>query len=140
MQMKENINLEILFILIFIVIASGIYGCSKNEKIAEGRYTVYYFHPTARCEGCINMESYMKELIEKKYKEIIIFKAINIEDKENQHYRKEFDLKFSSVIVEEEDTKRWKNLDSVWTYTEDKEKFIEYADRNIENFINKGGK
>ena len=86
MQMKENINLEILFILIFIVIASGIYGCSKNEKIAEGRYTVYYFHPTARCEGCINMESYMKELIEKKYKDIIIFKAINNADEQDLFY------------------------------------------------------
>ena len=125
-------------ILFFIILT----GCGKKDEAkinnnSEIKYTAYYFHPTARCESCINLENYIKELIETKYVNSgFRFKEINIEQKENEHYRKDYNLLFSSVIIENSESKKWKNLDSVWSYTDNKDKFFKYAEREINNFIN----
>ncbi len=117
-------------------------GCGKKNESAAGsgiNYTAYYFHPTARCESCINLESFLKELIEKKYApKGFVFREVNIEDKENAHYRKDYSLKFSSVIISKTENGKetnWVNLDSVWSYTEKKEDFFRYSEREIDNFI-----
>ena len=113
---------------------------SKQKDNSSTKYIAYYFHPTARCEGCLNMESFLEELIDTKYsKEGFIFTELNIEDKENQHYRKDYDLKFSSVILakyEGDKQSKWKNLDSVWSFTEKKEEFFRYTEKEINQFIN----
>ena len=131
-----------LYFLIFILILSVSFSCNKNKneiKKDNTKYIAYYFHPTARCEGCMNMEAYLKEIIDTKYaKEGITFIGLNIEDTENEHFRKDFDLKYSSVIlvkVEGDKNTKNKNLDSVWSYTENKQKFFEYSEKEINNFI-----
>ena len=82
----------------------------------------------------------MKELIETKYIEDgFHFEAVNIEEKGNEHFKKDFDLQFSSIIlVKLENNKqiKWKNLDSVWSYTNDKGKFFNYAEEEVRNFMN----
>jgi hypothetical protein len=132
---------QIYFLLLFLLL-SVLISCNKNKdeiKNDNTKYIAYYFHPTARCEGCMNMEAYLKEIIDKKYaKEGITFIGLNIEDTENEHFRKDFDLKYSSVIlvkVEGDKNTKWKNLDSVWSYTENKQKFFEYSEKEINNFI-----
>jgi hypothetical protein len=131
-------------ILITIFIVSAVFtGCTKQVETrqnAGGKYVAYYFHPTARCESCLNLESFLKEMIQDKYaKQGFEFREVNIEDKENQHYRKDYALKFSSVIISKIESGKetnWKNLDSVWSYTENKEQFFKYSEREIDNFIN----
>jgi hypothetical protein len=132
---------QIYFLLLFLLL-SVLISCNKNKdeiKNDNTKYIAYYFHPTARCEGCMNMEAYLKEIIDTKYaKEGITFIGLNIEDTENEHFRKDFDLKYSSVIlvkVEGDKNTKWKNLDSVWSYTENKQKFFEYSEKEINNFI-----
>lgn len=116
-------------------------ACSKENTINQNKnvnekYIVYYFHPTARCESCLNLEAYIKEIVETKYtKAGFVFKSINIEDKENEHFRKEFNLKFSSVVIVNMENNRWRNLDSIWSYVEAKEEFFNYAQKEINNFI-----
>jgi hypothetical protein len=129
-------------IFLFFVLAVILYSCKTQEnKIESGvSYTMYYFHPTARCESCINIENFTKELIETKYnKELKIkFIALNIEDTQNEHFRKDYDLKFSSVVLtKQKDNKeeKFKNLDSIWTYSSDKEGFFKYMDSEIKEFI-----
>ena len=112
------------------------FACSNNNT----KYIAYYFHPTARCQSCLNLESFMKELIENKYTEDgFQFNEVNIDEQENEHYKKEFDLQFSSVILvkfENEKQIKWKSLDSIWSYTNDKEKFFNYAEQEIKDFLN----
>lgn len=135
--MKTN---SIIFLTLALLIAI-IAGCGKTEdastkKNPGDKYIAYYFHPTARCESCINLENYVKEIVETKYaREGFRFKEINIDKTENEHFKKDFDLKFSSVIIRNLNNNKWKNLDSVWSYTENKEKFMKYADRVISDFI-----
>jgi hypothetical protein len=127
-------------VLIFMAVFTGCTKQVENKPTADGKYIAYYFHPTARCESCLNLESFLKEMIEKKYaKQGFEFKEVNIEDRENQHYRKDYSLKFSSVIISKVESGKetnWKNLDSVWSYTDNKEKFFIYSEREIDNFIN----
>jgi len=117
-------------------------SCGKKDEAkinnnSEVKYTAYYFHPTARCESCLNLEAYIKELIESKYSSKgFAYKSINIEEKENVHFRKDYNLQFSSVIIENSENKKWKNLDSIWSFTNNKIKFIEYTEKEINQFIN----
>jgi|WetSurMetagenome_2_1015567.scaffolds.fasta_scaffold459464_1 hypothetical protein len=131
--------------LIFFVLclySAIIPGCGKKEganlnKNSDEKYIAYYFHPTARCESCINLENYIKELIETKYTDKgFSFKEVNIDLKENEHFRNDYDLKFSSVILVNTNSNKWKNLYLIWSYTDDKEKFLNYAESEINNFIN----
>jgi hypothetical protein len=131
-------------VLILIALALGItiLSCSKGKVFETNdiTYTVYYFHPTARCESCINIENFTKELVTTKYTTPLAMKyvALNIEDAENEHYRKDFNLKFSSVVIvksKKGETEKYKNLDSIWTYSENKFNFFNYADREIQCFV-----
>jgi hypothetical protein len=117
-------------------------SCSKEKILGTNNitYTVYYFHPTARCESCINIESFTKELVTTKYTTPISMKyiALNIEDPENEHFRKDFNLKFSSVIIAKSkkgEIEKYKNLDSIWSYSENKFNFFRYADNEIQSFM-----
>lgn len=120
-----------------VILISACLSCGKNKVENKNIYTAYYFHPTARCESCLNLEAFLKELIETKYsKEGFEFKEMNIEQKENEHFKKDYDLKFSSVIILNKENNKWKNLDSVWSFTDNKEKFFNYTSKEIELFIN----
>jgi hypothetical protein len=128
--------------LLFILLAMILFSCKKEEsKIESGvSYTMYYFHPTARCESCINIENFTKELIEAKYKSNpeIKFAALNIEDTQNEHFRKDYNLKFSSVVISKtKDGKeeKYENLDSIWSYSDNKDGFTKYMDSEIKEFI-----
>lgn len=131
------IYLCVLFCIFLIIV---IYGCgneTEDNTNKEIKYTAYYFHPTARCESCLNLEAFLKELIENKYTEKgVEFKTINIEEKENEHYKNKYELMFSSVVLTKKESDKWRKLDSVWSFTYDKEKFFRYAENEINNFTN----
>lgn len=129
-------------LLLFFTLLLFAISCKKEEVKTESgvSYMMYYFHPTARCESCINIENFSKELIETKFNKNpeIKFIALNIEDNQNQHFRKDYDLKFSSVIISKkvkEKEEKYKNLDSIWTYSSDKDGFFKYMDSEIKEFI-----
>ncbi len=135
-------NYRILLLLLFVTLLT--LSCKQNYDAApdssgKTNYTAYYFHPAARCENCLNLESFAKELIETKFGDKpIAFKPINIDEEENKHYKNDYELMFSSlVIVKFQNGARvkWKNLDSAWSYTNNKEKFFSYAEKEINNFI-----
>jgi hypothetical protein len=84
---------------------------------------VYYFHATARCTECINM----------------IFLPLNIEDSANEHYINDFQLDVSTVILSKvinNKQVRWKNLEHVWKYADDKQLFFKYVRKGINDFLN----
>lgn len=135
---------SIRIILLLLVLSLGITLTSCNKEKVFGTnditYTVYYFHPTARCESCINIENFTKELVTTKYSTPIAMKyiALNIEEPENEHFKKDFNLKFSSVVITKSkkgEIEKYKNLDSIWTYSDNKFNFFKYADSEIQSFL-----
>ncbi|MCX6160478.1 MAG: nitrophenyl compound nitroreductase subunit ArsF family protein [Ignavibacteriae bacterium] len=127
-------------IIMFFSCTTGTKKVQENKNENGVSYTMYYFHPTARCESCINIENCTKELLVTKYKSNpeIKFVPLNIENSENEHFTKDYNLKFSSVILTKQKNskeEKYKNLDSIWTYSGNKDGFIKYADSEIESFI-----
>jgi hypothetical protein len=66
------------------------------------------------------------------------FQSLNIEEDGNEHFIKDYNLEFSSVIlvkIKNDEKVKWKSLDSIWSFTSNKDKFFEYAEKEINNFI-----
>jgi hypothetical protein len=117
----------------------------STVKPQSKKIIVYYFHPTARCSTCINIENFTQETVESKFRKeqkdkTLFFKSVNIEDSLNEHFVKDFNLTSSSVIlVKYEGKKRtgWKNLEKVWALEKDKEKFSIYIKIELQQFLKK---
>lgn len=112
----------------------------KKNKV---KIIAYYFHPTARCPSCINIENFTREVVETMFKKenksgLISFKQLNIEDSLNEHYIDDYKLEFSSVILAKfinNKQVKWKNLEHVWKYSGDKDSFFKYMKIEIKDFI-----
>lgn len=119
----------------------------QPEKKDNIKVIAYYFHPTARCPTCINIENYAKEVIDTKFskekdKGIITFREINIEDSINEHYINDYELTSSSLILVMYENKRqvkWKNLEKVWKFAGNKEEYFAYAKIEISQFLKEKG-
>lgn len=117
-------------------------SCQKEKIIGTNNitYKVYYFHPSARCESCINIENFTKELVTTKYSTPLPMKyeSLNIEEPDNEHFRKDFNLKFGSVVIAKYNkgqVEKYKNLDSIWSYSDNKFNFFKYADSEFQAFL-----
>jgi hypothetical protein len=143
MGIKNIIPIVSLQGLLMIFILSLLFVSCKKESVLgtnDITYKVYYFHPTARCESCINIENFTKELVTTKYTTPVAMKyeALNIEEPQNEHYKKDFGLKFSSVVVakyKKGEVEKFRNLDSIWSYSDNKFNFFRYADSEIQAFL-----
>lgn len=69
---------------------------------------------------------------------IIELKIINIDDKENEHFIKDYDLYMQAVIlskiVDDKEIMN-KNLDKIWDLVENKEKYYLYIEKEIKEFM-----
>ena len=103
---------------------------------------VYYFHPAARCETCLNIEAYSKEAVEswkKKYDGKAEWKALNIDERENERFVTYYNLQFSSLVLSEQQGGRelkWKNLGEIWNLSNNKEEFIRFVKDELDHFTN----
>jgi len=111
---------------------------SQNKKVV-----VYYFHTTFRCQSCNMIEKFTKEAVEAGFANelksgIVEMKIINVEEKGNEHFAKDYKLYTKSVIVSDvKDGKEitWKNLDKVWTLLRDQNKFIDYIQTEVKTSL-----
>ncbi len=117
-------------------------------KTAKGRQIiVYYFHGAFRCYTCTNMENYAKEAIETNFKDdlaagLLEFKEVNVEDRGNEHFADDYKLYTKTLILSYlEDGKevKFKNLDKIWEYARDKNKFMGYVALEVRNFMKENG-
>ncbi len=128
--------LTILFIGVFLITASSAF--CDNAKVI-----VYYFHGSFRCPTCRNLEQYAKEAIENNFKKELakgnlIFKAVNVEEKENEHFVKDYQLYTKSLVlslVKDDKEVKYKNLDKIWEYVRNKMQYTDYVKNEVENFL-----
>ena len=112
-----------------------------TKKEGTQRILAYYFHPTARCVTCRNIEGYSIEAInewEEKSGKKVIWKELNIEDSVNEHYVSEYNLEFSSLVIArytEGRKDKWKNLEDTWKLVNDKESFKKYVTFELNQFV-----
>ena len=103
----------------------------------------YYFYGSFRCPTCKKFEQYSREVIDTYFKEAVSsgeleFKPINVEEKGNEHYAVDYKLYTKSLVlslVKDGSEKKWKNLEKIWDYAGNKEKFTGYVKDNIEAML-----
>jgi uncharacterized C2H2 Zn-finger protein len=129
---------KITFIIAAIVILTVQLCFAENGKVL-----VYYFHGSMRCPTCHKLEQYSKEAIESNFKNELAsgrleFKAVNVEEKDNEHYIKDYNLYTKSLVLskimngKEVDSK---NLEKIWEYVGNKQKFLDYVTKATREFL-----
>jgi hypothetical protein len=117
---------------------------AQAAEDAKGAHVIaYYFHGSFRCPTCHKLEQYSKEAIETNFKDAIAsgrleYKVVNIEDKGNEHYGSDYQLYTKSLIlslVKDGKEIKWKNLDKIWEYVGNKERFIDYVKCEVADFL-----
>ena len=138
-----------LFLVLLTVAAlssSGIILSSLSqaeENVKDAHVVAYYFHGTMRCPTCHKLEQYSKEAIETNFKDALAsgkleFKVVNVEAKGNEHYVDDYQLYTKSLIlslIKEGKEIKWKNMDKIWEYVHNKERFIDYVKSGVAELL-----
>jgi len=85
------------------------------------------------------MEKYSKEAIEANFEDALTsgkleFKAVNVEDRGNEHFVNDYKLYTKSLIlsmVKDGKEVKSKNLDKIWELARNKQNFIEYVTAEV---------
>lgn len=133
---------KILFVCISIMALIG-WAAPVFAEGEETRVIVYYFHGSIRCPTCHQLEQYAQEAVESGFKDALAsgrleFKAVNVEDKGNEHYGDDYKLYTKSLIlslVKDGKEIKWKNLNKIWEYAGNKQKYLEYVKNEIIAFL-----
>ena len=138
-----------LFLVLLVVAAlssSSIIFSSLALAAEDAKAThvvAYYFHGTMRCPTCHKLEQYSKEAIEANFKDALAsgkleFKVVNVDDKGNEHYGSDYQLYTKSLIlslVKDGKEAKWVNLDKIWEYVGNKQRFIDYVKSGVAGLL-----
>jgi hypothetical protein len=112
---------------------------APNKAASNQQLTVYYFHGNVRCPTCYKLETYARESIEANFGGALSngklkWKAVNVEEKGNEHFVNDYRLYTKSVIVSVHGGGKessWKNLDQIWTLVRDEAGYKTYIKKEI---------
>jgi hypothetical protein len=106
---------------------------------------VYYFHNDIRCVTCLKIETYALEAIESGFAgeledNFLVWRQVNKDLPENEHFVEDYQLVTSSVIVvNSKDGKHteWKELSKTWEpdLLADKAAFMRYVQDEIQAYL-----
>jgi hypothetical protein len=119
---------------------------APEVKVLPRRVVAYYFHGNVRCATCRKLEAYSKEAVETAFAaELkdgrVVWQAVNFDDKQNQHYLKDYKLYTKSLVIVDEangKAKRWKNLEKIWQLVGDKPAFLRYVQGELRAYLPAG--
>ncbi len=129
-------------VFIFCFLALNVFLATTGIA-SEDKVIAYYFHGSFRCATCTAMEAYSRQAIETNFKDELDsgkleFKAVNVEEKDNEHFVNDYQLYTKSLILSfAKDGKeiKSKNLDKIWQLARNKQKFIDYVAAEIKGFL-----
>jgi hypothetical protein len=118
-------------------------SATTGDPAPLARVVVYYFHGKQRCKKCRTIESYAEETVRTSFAEelgtgALVWKTVNFDEPENEHYLYDFELPGSSLVVVEMEAgqrRRFKILQEVWTLVGDKEAFTDYVREGVGKFL-----
>ncbi|MFH1092972.1 MAG: nitrophenyl compound nitroreductase subunit ArsF family protein [Candidatus Omnitrophota bacterium] len=140
--MAKRIITVLLMFMVFSLPAAGT-AAEENALDKSTRVIAYYFHGNFRCPTCRNLEQYAKEVIENNFRKdlsegTLVFKAVNVEKSENEHFIDDYKLYSKSLVlslVKDGKEIKYKNLTKIWQLVRDKGKYINYVKDEITAFI-----
>ncbi|MFH1045799.1 MAG: nitrophenyl compound nitroreductase subunit ArsF family protein [Candidatus Omnitrophota bacterium] len=134
------------FLIVVAIISAGFFAFfvyASDRQAPSVKVIAYYFHGAARCPTCHKLEQYSKEAIETNFKDKLAsgkleYQVVNVEDKGNERYARDYQLYTKSLIlslvIDGKETK-WKNLDKIWEYVGNKQRFLDYVKSGVADFL-----
>ncbi len=112
-------------------------------RASDDKVIAYYFHGSFRCYTCTNMEKYSREAIDNNFKDALTsgkleLKSVNVEERQTEHYVSDYQLYTKTLLlsqVKNDKEVRSKNLDKIWEYARDKNKFMDYVTKETRLFM-----
>ena len=134
---------KLLVFLIVMMVSFGVIYSFAADRPSSSRVIAYYFHGTSRCASCYKLEKYSREAVETNFKEAVVagkleFRVINVEDKGKEYYADYYQLYTKTLIlslVKDGREVKWKNLNKIWEYVDNKEGFLVYANGEIADLL-----
>jgi hypothetical protein len=116
---------------------------ARADSLQTNHISIYYFHGNMRCSNCNKFEQYSKEVVETYFKDEVAsgkieFKVINTEEKGNEHYVNDYKLYTKSLVislVKDGKEVKFKNLEKIWEYVGNKERFFKYVKDEVTSFL-----
>jgi len=113
----------------------GAHAAATEVRPAPRKLVAYYFHLNKRCNTCRTIERQAKDALETSFPEDLMsgrleWRIANLDDPENDHYYKDFQLTGSAlVLVDLVDGKpsRVKTLQKTWDLFADEPAFSAYV-------------
>ena len=107
------------------------------------RVVAYYFFMNQRCASCRKIEAWSREAIETAFAQelkdgYLVWRPVNVEEKGNEHFVKDYQLYTKSLIlVDEHDGRqvRWANLARVWELLPKKDAFLDYVRGEVRGYL-----
>lgn len=117
--------------------------CSDGSEGMD-QIVVYQFHRRFRCPSCHELEALIRKTLDVNYSrdlqsEKLVFRVVNLDEKSNKHFIKDYDLLYNTVIVVDRRQGRevrFKNLEKIWEFYEDEEKASEFLRSEIDEYLN----
>lgn len=112
---------------------------TKTVRLEKNRVIAYYFHGDVRCPTCLLIEKLSHDAITKNFaKQLqagnLEWKVINVDTPRNSHLIKDYHLYTKSLIIATLKNNKqvsWKNLEKVWEYVHDANKFYAYVQTEV---------
>ncbi len=115
----------------------------KKQQLSQRKIIAYYFHGTRRCRTCKKFEALTKTVLQNNFqteldKGILEWHAVNIDEKENKHFIKEFNLYTKAIVlveISDKEQSNWKNLEQIWQFIHNEDQFKKYILSETKMFI-----
>lgn len=133
-----------LFLLLSLLAGPAFVGHEIRAEAAPAKeVVVYYFYGTGRCATCHKLEGYAKEALDTYFKKElaagqIVFRPVNIDQPENEHFVQDYQLFSKSVVlslVKDGKEVKSQNLTKIWQLVGNKQKYLEYVKSELEAFM-----
>ena len=112
--------------LVVLAFKSGGKSAGEGKDVSNGserkqRIVVTYFHNNVRCPSCKKIEAFTAEALQSNFpyalaSGALVWRTINTDKPENQHYARDYNLNTKSVVVSkirDGAEAEWKNLSRV---------------------------
>ena len=116
---------------------------AAQPNAAPNQVIVYYFHGNRRCRTCLGIQDSLTKIVRERFAAetasgALLFQEINFEEPQHEHFAKEFQLSFGTMIVAvRKDSKmvKWENCNKVWDFAHNEPALTDYADKQIRTYL-----
>jgi hypothetical protein len=115
----------------------------EAPSVQERQVVLYYFHGARRCKTCLSIEANALEVVRSEFAEeldsgALVWKVVNYDEPENDHFIKDFKLVSSSLVLVEMqggEQVRFSVLHDAWSLARDERRFKKYVQKSVLDFL-----